>query len=185
MNCQSAPKTRPDMNATRPETNLLESIRDIRASIGDGLNDDELTRFLRQSTLPDEAGFTFLSFSDGFVTMTVPPQDPANWYPEKGWIVAEKERLARAIAEKYELSLCEPPDETSAFLYPRKDSPDIHHHLEFTNRVETVVIAHPRYLKIRLLGASPSSRYEWHTQNALQLGPGLLQVLSALYEARP
>jgi len=138
----------------RPSPHLLDAIRTIRASVGDGLNDNELTRFLRDSALPTEAGFAFLSFADGFVTLTVPPQDLTSWYPEKGWIVPEKERIARAIAEKYQLSLHEPPDVDSSYVYPRPDSANPHHHLELGNREETAILAHPHYLKVRLFGAT-------------------------------
>ncbi len=161
---------------------LLDTIRAIRASVGDGLNDDELTRLLRESALLMEAGFAFLSFSDGYVTLTVPEQDLANWYPESGWIVPEKERIARAIAEKCGLSLCEPPDHGSSLNSPRSEAPAVHHHLELTNRWETVIVAHPQYLKIRLFGAAPSSRYAMNAQTSLSLGPDLLQDLSALYQ---
>jgi hypothetical protein len=166
-----------------PTNHLLESIRTIRASVGDGLNDDELTRLLRETALPAESGFAFLSFSDGCVTLSVPRQNPAYWYPKKGWIAAEKERMARAIAAKYQLSLCEPPDQTPSCLFPRSDPPTIHHHLELTNQVETIVVAHPHYLKIRLFGAAPPGWHVWNAQTPVPLGPELLQDLSALYQA--
>lgn len=165
-----------------PGTHLLDRIAAVRASVGDGLNDDELTRLLQRTGLPTEAGFVFLSFSGGFVTLSVPPQDLVNWYPDKGWIVAAKERVARAIAEKYGLSLCEPPDQSPNFFLPHSDSPTRHHHLELTNQVETVVVAHPQYLKIRLLGATAATRYLRNSQTPLLLGPALLQDLAALYQ---
>jgi hypothetical protein len=163
---------------------LLDDIRAIRASVGDGLDDNELTFLLQRRDLPTEAGFTFLSFSDGFVTLTAPQQDPADWYPEKGWIVADKERFARMIAQKYDLSLCEPPDDSLHLLVPPADSPAVHHHLEFSNRVETVVVAHPLYLKVRLYGAMPGARYTESAQIPLVFGSDLLRDLSALYQAR-
>lgn len=180
MNHPSAPN--PEV-ISKPSTHLLDTIRATRESVGDGLNDDEFTRLLWQMVLPAEAGLAFLSFSNGFVTLTVPQQDLANWYPEKGWIAPEKERFARAIAEKYGLSLCEPPDQTPSFVFPRSNSPTIHHHLELANHVETIVVAHPQYLKIRLFGAAPTGRCVWNAQTALLLGPELLQDLSALYQA--
>lgn len=163
-------------------TDLLESIRAARTRVGDGLNDDELTRLLRQTGLPTEAGFGFLSFSDSFVTLTVPPQVLTNWYPEKGWIKEAKERIARAIAEKHGLSLCEPPDQSPSFLVPRSDLQAIYHHLELINRVETVVVAHPLYLKVRLFGAAPAVRYLWDGQTPLQFSRDLLPDLAALYQ---
>jgi hypothetical protein len=168
---------------SKPTPRLLDTIRAIRASVGDGLNDDELTRLLRQTVLPSEAGLVFLSFSGGLVTLAVPEQDPENWYSEKGWIAADKERIARAIAAKYGLSLCIPPDQSSRFLTPRSDSPTTRHHLELSNRWETVVVAHPSYLKVRMFGAPSSSRYLSDAKEPLLLGPELLQDLSALYPA--
>jgi len=166
----------------RPSPHLLDAIRTIRASVGDGLNDNELTRFLRDSALPTEAGFAFLSFADGFVTLTVPPQDLTSWYPEKGWIVPEKERIARAIAEKYQLSLHEPPDVDSSYVYPRPDSANPHHHLELGNREETAILAHPHYLKVRLFGATSPILFARAARLPLLLSPELLPDLSALYK---
>ena len=85
--------------------NLLGRIISFRTSVGDGLNDEELTRLLRQEALPSEEGFTFVSLCGGFATFSVPPQDPAKWYPEKGWITLEKEAITRAIAKKCGFSL--------------------------------------------------------------------------------
>lgn len=167
----------------KPSTHLLDSIRAIRASVGDGLNDGELTRLLRQTVLPTEAGFAFLSFSAGFVTLSVPPQDVADWYPEQGWIIPAKEQIARAVARKYRLSLCEPPDESVSVLSPASDSPTIHHHLELTNEWETVIVAHPCYLKVRLFGAVSGIQYARTAQSPLPLGSELLQDLSALYQS--
>lgn len=48
----------------RPGTHLLNNIRFMRMSVGDGLNDHELTRLLRETVLPTEAGFAFLSLSE-------------------------------------------------------------------------------------------------------------------------
>jgi len=166
----------------RPSPHLLDAIRTIRASVGDGLNDNELTRFLRDSALPTEAGFAFLSLADGFVTLTVPPQDLTSWYPEKGWIVPEKERIARAIAEKYQLSLHEPPDVDSSYVYPRPDSANPHHHLELGNRAETAILAHPHYLKVRLFGATSPILFARAARLPLLLSPELLPDLSALYK---
>jgi hypothetical protein len=167
----------------KPNTHLLDTIQAIRASVGDGLNDDELTRLLqRLTTLPTEAGFSFLSFSDDFMTLSVPPQDLASWYPDKGWIAPEKEGLARAIAKKFELSLYEPVDVAATGWLAQAESTAIHHHLEFCNHWQTVIVAHPRYLKVRQFGESPSHRYVWEVHCPLQFGPDLLQDLSALYQ---
>ena len=162
---------------------LLETIRALQASVGDGLTDNEVTRLLRESALPIEAGFKFLSFSDWFVTLTVPRQELANWYPEKGWIVPEKEGIARAIAKKYELFFFEPPDVNSSALYPQSDSPGPHHHLELNNREETVVVAHPQYLKIRLFKGPSGFVHALSARIPLLLSPELLQDLSFLYKS--
>ena len=162
---------------------LLETIRALQASVGDDLNEDEVTRLLRESALPIEAGFRFLSFSDGVVTLTVPRQELANWYPERGWIMPEKEEIARAIAKKYELSLLEPPDVNSSALYPRPDSPGPHHHLELSNRRETVVVAHPQYLKIRLFSRPSGFLHTPGARIPLLLSPELLEDLSFLYKS--
>ena len=156
---------------------LLDAIRTIRSEVGDGLSDDEFTRLLQQMDLPVESGFAFLCYCDRFVTLKVPPQQPENWYPEKGWIMPAKEKIARAIAEKYELSLCEPPD----MLYPWTRSPNPHHHLQLSTEQEIVIIAHPQYLKVRLFVATSTTRPARSSQKPF-LCPNVLQDLSALYQ---
>ena len=161
---------------------LLDAIRAARESVGEGLNDDELTRLLLLDTeLPTEAGFTFLSFSGGVVTLNVPQQDLAKWYPEKGWITPEKERVARAIAEKYQLALGEPPDLVSSYRFPNSEQATVHHHLELANRRETVVIAHPKYLKVRIYRDAADGVFGIGARKPFELGPELLQDLSGLY----
>jgi len=146
--------------------NLLEKVSSVRATMGDGLNDEELTLLMRQEALPSEAGFTFVALCDGWATFRVPPQDPANWYPEKGWIAPKKEVFAKAIAQKCGYSLGEPPDE-------RHLGSVAHHHLEMSRQGQVVVIAHPRYLKVRLFDA-------W-TKRQLSLPPDILEQLATLY----
>ena len=169
------------MNNFKRNHHLLDTILAIRASVGDGLNDHELTQLLRDGTLLTEAGFSLLSFSEGMVTLTVPEQDLATWYPEHGWIAPEKEKLARALAEKYELSLQEPVNTATSFWDPESGPPVNHHHLELTFCGLTVVVAHPLYAKVRLLGRSSHYRYDWERLSPLALGPDLLQDLAALY----
>src|SRR5260370_16177121 len=106
------------MNIAKKNNHLLETLLAIQSSIGDGLSDDELTRLLR-TTLLSEAGFSFLSFSRGLVTLTVPEQDLTSWYPEQGWLAPAKEKVARAIAEKYELSIYEPLDKARNVWHPQ------------------------------------------------------------------
>ena len=169
------------MNNFKRNRHLLDTILAIRASVGHGLNDHELARLLRDGTLLSEAGFSLLSFSEGMVTLTVPEQDLATWYPEHGWIAPEKEKLARALAEKYELSLQEPVNTATSFWDAESGPPVNHHHLELTFCGLTVVVAHPLYAKVRLLGRSSHYRYDWERLSPLALGPDLLQDLAALY----
>lgn len=160
---------------------LLDRIIAARASTGDGLNDTEFTMFLQQRVLPSEAGFSFVCFSEGVVTLSVPPQDLKTWYPATGWIRSEKEQIGKSIAKKYSISLCEPPDHTPQYVLP-SDSTGIHHHLEMTMDGDTIVVAHPQYLKVRLFRSGGRARYAW-AQHAVSLRPELLRDLSALYES--
>jgi hypothetical protein len=171
----SAVKTSVDSRRTG---HLLDRIREMRVEVADELNEEELTRLLLRAELPAEAGFAFLSFRDQFVTLSVPQQDLAKWYPEKGWILPAKVKIARAIADKYGLSLCEPPD----MAYPPFDKPNPHHHLELCSRRETIILAHPRFLKVRLFAASALTFSTVPLYRPFPLGPDLLQDLSALYQ---
>ena len=164
-----------------PPTNLLDTIKTTRADAGEALNDDELTRLLREYPLPVEAGFAFLTFSDGCVTLSVPHQNPADWYPQQGWIAPDKERIAKMIAETCGLQLYEPVDVTSIVQNHHAGS-IAHHHFEFTDSRQTVIVAHPLYLKVRLFGKSPDHRYAWEAPCQLPLAPNLLQDFSPLYE---
>jgi hypothetical protein len=158
---------------------LLHSISEIRAEVGDRLNEDEFTRLLRQTELPNESGFAFLSFCDRFVMLSVPQQELANWYQEKGRIVPAKEKIARAIGDKYALTVCEPPD----MFYPCLNSSNPHHHLEFSNHQETIFIVHPRFLKVRLFVATSLTHDAQTAHRLLDLGSSLLEDLSTLYKA--
>ena len=175
---QSTPER---MNNSKTNNHLLETILAIRSSVGEGLSDDELTRLLG-TTLLSEAGFGFLSFSKGWVTLTVPEQDLASWYPEQGWIAPEKEKVAGVIAEKYELSLYEPVDTATSYWHPAQGPQLVHHHIELRDAQQTVIVAHPQYLKVRILGRSERYRYDWEALCPVTLGPKLLQDLSALYD---
>jgi hypothetical protein len=161
-------------------SHLLDTIAAMRISVGDGLDDAEFSLLLRENSLLNEAGFAFLCFSKGFVTLTVPEQDLTGWYLEEGGIAPEKKRIAAGLAEKYELSLYEPVDTIVTFWQPENGSAATHHHLELCRAGLTVVVAHPHYLKVRLFGA-PHYRYEWETHRPLKLGPELLQDWAALY----
>lgn len=173
--------TTPRTMTPKSGARLLDSINAIWASVGDGLNEDELTRLLQRKALPVEAGFVFLSLSHEFLTLSVPPQDFAKWYPEQGWITAEKEKIARAIAEKYGLSVYEPVDVFTNYWQSQADLSAAHHHLEFSDRWQTVIIAHPHYLKVRLSGESSAHRYVGEPHCPLTFESNLLTDLSALY----
>jgi hypothetical protein len=169
--------------ATAQEHRLLEAIKAIRTSIGDGLNDDEFTRFLQKTPLPSEGGFGFLSYCSGFVALSVPPQDTAKWYREKGWIAADKSKLARAIADKYGLSMYEPPDCVAGPRGTHGDtSPHGCHHLEMSFNRETIIVIHPHYLKIRLFRTAAGTIHGWGAHRQEPFGPDLLQEISRLYE---
>ena len=160
-------------------THLLDAIRAIWATVGGALNDSELSCFFEQCKLPAEAGFAFLSFSEGYVTLTVPRQNPADWHSPNGLISSEKEKIARAIATKYQLSLYEPVDGPWNF-YPVAPT-TANHHFTLTDRRQTVIVAHPLFLKICLLGNSTKHLYGRDPSYPLPLGPDLLQDISPLY----
>jgi hypothetical protein len=157
---------------------LLNFIQALREEAGDELSEEGFVRLLKKTELPTESGFAFVSYCDRFVTLSVPQQDPENWYPAKGWILPAKVKIAKAIGDKYGLSLYEPPD----VAYPPFDKPNHHHHMELGNRNETIIIAHPQFLKIRLF---PATNFFCSTVPAyppFPLGPHLLQDLSGLYK---
>lgn len=159
---------------------LLGTVKSIWASVGNVLNDYELTCFLQKSALPSEAGFAFLSFSCGYVTLTVPRQNLENWYAGKGWISAQKENIAKNLAKKYGLLLYEPFDD-SLVLYPELVSPITHHHLALSDQRQTVVVAHPLFLKVCLFGKPPDHINRQDLRFPLSLGSDLLQDISSLY----
>ncbi len=175
------------MSKHKPNQNwpahLLETINEIRATVGEQLTDEELTQLLWQSALPSEAGFTFLVFSNGYATLSVPQQDSVDWYSRQGRITPEKRKIARAISEKYELSLLEPVDVTSS-IYP-SGIPMAHHYLEFADGQWIVVVVHPWYLKVRLFGIFPDSQHTGEESSPLLPGSDLLRDLSKLYPQSP
>jgi hypothetical protein len=163
---------------------LLDTIRLIWGKVGNTLSDTELTFFLQKAELPVEAGFAFLSFACGHVTLTVPKQNPEYWYANKGWITPDKEKVAKNLAQKYGLLLNEPFDD-SLVLYPELASPVAHHHLALSDHRQTVIVAHPLFLKICLFGKSADSTYRREPRSPLPLGPELLQDISPLYHCEP
>ncbi len=85
------------------------------------------------------------------------------------------------IPEKYELSIYEPLDKATNVWHPVKPPEVAHHHVEMSDRLQTVIVAHPQYLKVRVLGRSERYRYDWEALGPVHLGPEILQDLSALY----
>ena len=135
--------------AAAPRRSLLAKIASLRLSAGD-LNEAEFTQLLHKENLPAEAGFEFLSFGDGYVTFSVPEQEPQTWYPGTAWISPVKEELAEQLAAKYGLRLYEPINSVPVCLFPLKPGIAIHHHLELHSPQGPEIMAHPQYLKIRL-----------------------------------
>lgn len=173
--------TRTCIGSQKPTCDLVQLVNDaveLRKSVGDGLNDFEFT-FLLHRKLPAPAdGFSILSFSDGSIILNVPEQDLAKWFSETAWIEPAKEEEARAIAVRYGLNLCEPPDKLS-YIVP---SPQAHHHLELITRWETVVVAHPLYLKIRLFSVGTDNRVIWTPKTSLPPIAPLTADLVSLYK---
>lgn len=159
---------------------LLDAINSIWTSVGDALNDNDLTHFLAAAGLPAEAGFTFLSYSDGCVILAVPKQNPDDWCSETGAIAVAKEKIAGDIAKKYGLLLCEPIDGPPTF-----QPQSVRRHLALANSRQTVVVVHPLFLKITLLGRSLEHVYGKEPQFPLRLGPDLLKDISLLYAGKP
>ena len=160
-------------SVTAPGEDLLETLKNFRAATGDGLDDEEFTFFMleRQKDLPAESGFRFLCFHEGCATLSVPRQDAESWRAAGRWMSLNKEAIAVRLAEKYGFMLSEPPDATLTLIVPNGFA--VRHHLEFSNRKETIIVAHPEYLKIRL----------YASDNGLIFprAKGLLQDLAELY----
>jgi hypothetical protein len=158
-----------------PATDLLETVKYLRATAGDSLDDNEFTFLVQEKNLPAEAGFRFLCFDKGCVMLAVPTQENASWHPTEGWIPPAKEKIATRLAKKYGFMLCEPPDLGTRLHLPYGMA--THHHLEFCKRNETVVIAHPGFIKIRL--------YSLKTGLVFPPMPGFLNELAELYCPQP
>ncbi len=131
--------------------------------------------------LPAEAGFQFLSFCDGVVTLSVPRQDLGNWYPKEGWVSPDKERMASALADQYGLTLGEPPDDRG-LLPPPFGKSTIHHHLELRDRLDAMIVAHPCYLKVRIFKHASPTGCVRPVAIPIRFLSRLLQDLSALYQ---
>ena len=156
---------------------ILEAVLQLRESVGDGLNDAEFTHFIREKLNCSRSAFSILSCAEGFLTFNVPEQDPADWYSAGHWIAPDKESIAREVAGRYELTLCEPPDKLGYIIPP----PNAHHHLEWMTRWDSVAIAHPYYLKVRISRPDSRNPLGWTTKGVFAAGSNLLRDLTALY----
>jgi hypothetical protein len=160
------------------QVDLLTELMHLKAGVGDGLNEVELTEFLKSRLpAPDENGFRFLCLSGGCVTFGVPPQNRATWYGESCTLAAEKEALAHKIAEAHHLTLCEPPDR----LVYGSPGPGDHRHLEFANRWRSVAVTHPFYVKLRVCGGGEHETVTPGSEAAIAQCAALLRDLAALY----
>ena len=124
------------------DQSVLQSIRDIRKSVGRSVNDFELTELIKAHGHITESGFRFLLYLDKIVTFDVPEQDISRWYREEGWVSEEKERILGEITSNSGLEIIEPPD------YPKLDQSVIHHHFELFSGKNKVLTIHPKFLKI-------------------------------------
>ena len=163
--------------------NVLDAIRWLHLTAGECLSDEELTQLIIADGAPVEQGFGFACFSKGCITFRVPRQDLGEWYPEKGWVAPKKEALARAIATENGLSLCEPPDLAHYSPCSPAEAAIVHHHRALFSPWETIVIAHPRFLKVRLFGRASGEHCGRTGQVALTLRPELMQELAQLYRS--
>jgi hypothetical protein len=161
--------------APPPTQSLLDTIRSIRELVGDGLGDEEFTCFIRKQNLPADNRFTFLCFHEGWVTFAVPAQGETSWHPTGGRICGEKEKIGAELAKKYGLHFAEPPD--ASLLIPAPGAAEPHHHLRLYDDKQTLVVAHPAFLKVRLYAGGKK-----HFSLPLALAPDLLKDLSALYK---
>jgi hypothetical protein len=173
-------EAQPPRDSKKP---LLDAVQSLRTCVGEGLNDVEFTHFLQKASLPAESGFEFLSYSNRFVTLSVPKQETGSWYRDKGWVIEEKEQRAREIARKYGLSLYHPPDAVGTHhVTPQSDASHPCHHLEMSFDREILVVIHPLYLKIRMSHASGTSHHASGAHRAPHPGSEMLKDLSTLYQ---
>ena len=172
-----AETTREFSSVIHNAADLISAAMRLRCSIGDGLNDFEFTEFIKSRLAPSSDGFGVLSFSEGCLTLSVPPQNSANWYGDKCAIAQPKEDAARAIADRHQLALCEPPDK----LVYGSPGPNAHRHLEFANRWNTVAVAHPLYLKLRVCSGGEHHDAPVDSEAAITQCARLLGDLTVLY----
>lgn len=121
---------------------LLVLIRAVISDAGVGLKGNALTDLTHsQGGNQIEHGFQFLRLCGGLAVFAVPPQDRQKWSRQKGWPCPEKEMVARSIAQKPGLELSEPPDVKILV------GGEAYHRCAFHRAGQTLIEAHPRYLK--------------------------------------
>jgi hypothetical protein len=163
--------------AMHQSSSLVTQVMHLRACVGDGLNDFEFTAFAKSKLSADRNGFQMLSLIEGNLTLIVPQQDVRKWYGEKCAIARTQEERARQIAERHQLTLCEPPDK----LVYGSPGPGVHRHLEFANRWRTVAVAHPLYLKLRICGGGDHEDLPAESDAAIAQCERLMADLATLY----
>jgi hypothetical protein len=163
--------------ASKGGNSLVGQVMRLRACIGDGLNDFEFTAFAKAKLTADKDGFQVLTFMEGGLTFIVPRQDLAKWYGEKCAIARTQEERAREIAERHQLTLCEPPDK----LVYGSPGPGVHRHLEFANRWRTVAVAHPFYLKLQVCRGGDHDDVPAESEAAIGQCERLMADLAKLY----
>ncbi len=157
---------------------LVSAAMRLRCNIGDGLNDFEFSEFIKSRLAPTKDGFGILCFSEGCLTLSVPPQNSANWYGDNCAIAHPKEDVARAIAGRHQLTMCEPPDK----LVYGSPGPGAHRHLEFANRWNTVAVAHPLYIKLRVCSGGGHHDAPVDSEAAIAQCTRLMDELTELYQ---
>ena len=164
-------------SASNDGSSLVRQVMRLRACIGDGLNDFEFTEFAKTKLAADKSGFQVLAFIDGSLTFVVPPQDLTKWYGEKCAVAPKQEVRAREIAQRHQLTLCEPPDK----LVYGAPGPGVHRHFDFANRWRTVAVAHPLYLKLRVCGGGDHEDVPAESEAAITQCERLMTDLATLY----
>lgn len=166
--------------STSSHETIVEKLLHFRISAGDAVSDEQFTHIAGRFFPPQKEGFSFACFSDGCAVLNVPAQSFDDWYPAGEWISSAKEEIATKIAERFDLCLCEPPDRRDYILPP----PSTHHHLELISRGESIVVAHPLYLKIRMFSKG-NEKIVWGRHEKLPDPGKIFQELTRLYVDDP
>jgi hypothetical protein len=159
---------------------LLDQIRSFRHEIGDGLNDDEITRLIRRASLDEDSEFEFLSYSSGFVTLCSREKCIGRRISNEMWVSPKRMECAVNIAAKYGLEVYEPLNVDNTFTV-FGGSQTRQRHFEFAFRQETIAIAHSVYIKVLLY--MPKSLMLRHKTELNQVfsSSALLADLAQLY----